>query len=480
MRSESAHVILPRPHSHAVSPSVRARSQVEHTASGEGAWDMLNSRQYDIALVDIQLPGITGLDLSWCYQSSLAENGGEITENDTVMIACTSDLTQSQLEEHGLKDLLRKPVTMASLRHMLHKWMPRRNAASMQLGTLPRTLGRSPGSGIFSARVLAVEDCEVTAMATQCMFQEMGLWIDTASDGDIAMRMLSSSATYDLVLLDLNLPTISGYAVASWYRDHCREAERHCATIVAVSSEPDKEACAEFGIDYVLAKPLTCNTCYHVLRRWLDARAGAAGGPSPHALDSPGGGGAAGEAAPTPPDGRQHGGDAFGDFADTFTSGCATATDTTAVAGSVGGGGAGSSSEGSGIGGGSGGGSCGGCGGEEAAFCMQGVATSLDQTARGGGGSASCSGGLCSLSGSASGDCGCADAACASSRSSGNSIASAKCGSGGFVRSGSGSGMADEEAAASPASPEPGRVVPSSGAHGSPGRSPVRRVASCS
>ena len=441
-----------------IRPRALACGQVEQTASGEGAWDMLNSRQYDIALVDIQLPGITGLDLSWCYQSLLAENGGEITENDTVMIACTGDLTHAQLEQHGLKDLLRKPVTMASLRHMLHKWMPRRNAAAMQLGTLPRPLGRSPGSGIFSARVLAVEDCEVTAMATQFMFQEMGLWIDTASDGEVAMRMLSSSATYDLVLLDLNLPTISGYAVASWYRDHCRETERHCATIVAVSSEPDKEACAEFGIDYVLAKPLTCNTCYHVLRRWLDARSGAGGGSS-QALDASGSSSPAEEAAPTASDGRQHGGHMFGNLSDTNAAGCAQAT--AAAACSVEGGAGGS-----------------GGGGEEAAFCMQGVATSLDQAARGGDGG-SCGGDLCSRSGSASatGDCDCADATCASSSSS--SAASAKCGGFGFARSGS--GAADEEAAVSPASPpHPDPVVPSSGARGSLGHSPVRSVASCS
>ena len=59
--------------------------------------------------------------------------------------------------------MLKKPVTMASLRHMLHKWMPRRNASSFKLQSDPTPLGRGikSGSGIFSARILLVEDCEV-------------------------------------------------------------------------------------------------------------------------------------------------------------------------------------------------------------------------------------------------------------------------------------------------------------------------------
>lgn len=246
--------------------------QVEHTSTGESAWDLLSSRRYDIALVDVKLPGITGLDLSWCYESSFSEG---VTVHDTVMIACTSEIDPAALYEHGLKDVLKKPVTMASLRHMLHKWMPRRNASSFTLQSYPTPLGRGikSGSGIFSARILLVEDCEVTAMATQCMFQEMGLWIDSVVDGEAGMNMLSGAATYDLILLDVNLPKMSGYALCSWYKEHCRSQDLMTATVVAVTSDPDKAACMEFGFDHVLPKPLTAHSCYKVLRRWLESRA---------------------------------------------------------------------------------------------------------------------------------------------------------------------------------------------------------------
>jgi len=107
-----------------------------------------------------------------------------------------------------------------------------------------------------------VEDCEVTAMATQCMFQEMGLWIDSVVDGEAGMRTLSGAATYDLILLDVNLPNMSGYALCSWYKEHCRTHDMRPATVVAVTSDPDREVCFEFGFDHVLPKPLTAVACY--------------------------------------------------------------------------------------------------------------------------------------------------------------------------------------------------------------------------
>ena len=73
-------------------------TQVEHTTTGESAWDLLSSRRFDIALVDVKLPGITGLDLSWCYASSFSEG---VTVHDTIMIACTSEIDPAALYEHA-------------------------------------------------------------------------------------------------------------------------------------------------------------------------------------------------------------------------------------------------------------------------------------------------------------------------------------------------------------------------------------------
>lgn len=172
--------------------------------TGEAAWDLLRAAHYDLAIVDIMLPGVSGLDLSWCFQQSLnkphetelrmappdTDSASDAASSEagparppTVLVACTSDpeRVRSQLYEHGIHDLLSKPVAMADLRHILHKWMPRHK----QIGT-SRGAGAAAGegtrllntaglqrktSGMFGCRILLVEDDEITRAATECLFQ---------------------------------------------------------------------------------------------------------------------------------------------------------------------------------------------------------------------------------------------------------------------------------------------------------------------
>ena len=97
---------------------------VECCGSGEGGWDLLQEKHFDLALVDIVLPGVSGLDLSWCFQQhSLHESLSDARRPATVMVACTTEVEQvrPKLKTHGLNDLIAKPVAMADLRHLVRR-----------------------------------------------------------------------------------------------------------------------------------------------------------------------------------------------------------------------------------------------------------------------------------------------------------------------------------------------------------------------
>ena len=117
-----------------------------------------------------RLPGITGFDLSWFYLSKDAAPGAS-RPHDTAMIACSSaDVTPEKLHEAGMHDFLKKPVTMPALRHIIHKWLPTpSDLPQVQLPPSPSRTNR----GAFAARVLHVEDCEITKTATCGMLEQM-------------------------------------------------------------------------------------------------------------------------------------------------------------------------------------------------------------------------------------------------------------------------------------------------------------------
>ena len=66
-------------------------------------------------------------------------------------------------------------------------------------------------------RILLVEDEEDTREAVSEFLSEAGYHVDTARDGEIAMKLLRNNI-YDMVVLDIMLPKVNGFVVLNWLR----------------------------------------------------------------------------------------------------------------------------------------------------------------------------------------------------------------------------------------------------------------------
>lgn len=102
-------------------------------------------------------------------------------------------------------------------------------------------------------RVLIVEDSDPLAHTLCKLVERAGQQVECAGDGEQA---LSIAAVYhpDLVLLDIGLPGLDGYAVAKRLR---RDAGHEAMKIVAISGYlPDQFEMVESGIDEYRIKPI--------------------------------------------------------------------------------------------------------------------------------------------------------------------------------------------------------------------------------
>jgi signal transduction histidine kinase/ActR/RegA family two-component response regulator len=105
-------------------------------------------------------------------------------------------------------------------------------------------------------RVLLAEDNAINALMVRRFVERLGHEVVVAEEGEAALNA-ALSETYDLLLLDLQMPKLDGLSVARAIRS--AKGPRADIPIVAVTANArteDMDACREAGIDYFLAKPI--------------------------------------------------------------------------------------------------------------------------------------------------------------------------------------------------------------------------------
>jgi signal transduction histidine kinase/AmiR/NasT family two-component response regulator len=125
----------------------------------------------------------------------------------------------------------------------------------------------------LSGTVLLVEDNELNADLAKDLLGLMGLQVTLATDGRQATAALVAGS-FDLVLMDCQMPVMDGYEATRTIRSWERERGGRRVPIVAVTANAlagDREKCLDAGMDDHLAKPYTAAQLREVLATWLPA-----------------------------------------------------------------------------------------------------------------------------------------------------------------------------------------------------------------
>lgn len=117
-------------------------------------------------------------------------------------------------------------------------------------------------------RVLVVEDNEIAQRIARILFQSLGCEFDIASNGTTALELFSKHH-YNLVLMDLGLPDITGCGVTSEIRKIEKENSLPLAFIVGLSVHAgnlSRMRAIKSGMDDYIVKPLTSEKCQILLK----------------------------------------------------------------------------------------------------------------------------------------------------------------------------------------------------------------------
>ena len=156
----------------------------------------------------------------------------------------------------GITRVITKPVRLDQLCSVL----------SHQVGEGNHKEGDSP-----NLSVLLVDDEPINRLVAGAVLEKNGLLLQQAESGAEAVRLASENC-YDLILMDLHMPGMSGIEAAQLIRLHEAQKGLEPAVIVAVTANVTGESrndCLMAGMDDFLSKPVEAQTLEGRLNRWF-------------------------------------------------------------------------------------------------------------------------------------------------------------------------------------------------------------------
>lgn len=118
--------------------------------------------------------------------------------------------------------------------------------------------------------ILLVEDDPVNQQVGTLTLKKLGYSSIIASDGREAIEILTKE-TFDLVLMDLQMPVMDGYETAKTIRDINSPVMDHKIPIVALTAhalDTDRKRCMDVGMDDYITKPFRKEKLDEVIKKW--------------------------------------------------------------------------------------------------------------------------------------------------------------------------------------------------------------------
>lgn len=117
-------------------------------------------------------------------------------------------------------------------------------------------------------RILLVEDNQLNQRVAKLLLADLKCNIDVADEGETALKKLNEN-TYDLALMDVGLPDISGLEVTEKFREAHPDSQLPIIALTAHALVEDKQRCFDAGMDDYAVKPLDADKLKSTIRRWI-------------------------------------------------------------------------------------------------------------------------------------------------------------------------------------------------------------------
>lgn len=215
---------------------------------------------FTLAILDMQMPGMDGLQLAQTIQES-----PEISSVRLIMLTSIyADLDQNTRLAAGILRHVNKPIRRTDLFRVVSQVLSNGSAVPTSLPS------GAQSSRPLKGRVLLVEDNPINQEVAQAMLAMLSVQVSVANDGAQALAALRQER-FDLVLMDCQMPVMDGFEATRAVRE-LEDPSISRVPIIALTAnamQGDAQKCLDVGMDDFLSKPFTAEQLRTTLQKWL-------------------------------------------------------------------------------------------------------------------------------------------------------------------------------------------------------------------
>ncbi len=229
---------------------------------------------YDLAIIDMQMPGMDGLQLAREIKADPT-----ISETRLILLTSMGNRNSSLLSEAGFSAGLSKPVRQSQMfdciAEVMADTLDRTAGSTMRqplrlLGSMYATASKTkvPPKPRKKLQILVAEDNFVNQKVAVRILEKLGYAPDVANDGAKAVRSMSL-VPYDIIFMDCQMPEMDGFEATAQIR--AMEGSNRHTTIIAMTAnalQGDKEKCLAAGMDDYVSKPIRQSDLAAAIDRW--------------------------------------------------------------------------------------------------------------------------------------------------------------------------------------------------------------------
>jgi PAS domain S-box-containing protein len=225
---------------------------------------------FDIIVLDGHMPEMDGFAVAEHIRSDAA------LMDTTIMMLTSMDVMEgmTRCKEMGIEAYLIKPVGENDLFEAIAKTINSKVVADKgDIELVAATVENFMVDSQKRGRILIAEDNIINQRLAATLLEKRGYSVLSVSNGLEAIEALDGDIEFDLVLMDVQMPEMSGLEATRRIREKDRITGRYIPIIAmtAYAMKDDREKCIDAGMDGYLSKPLNPTLLYDTVEDFLRA-----------------------------------------------------------------------------------------------------------------------------------------------------------------------------------------------------------------